>query len=305
MEVELLMNYGDRKVSNAVQGFYSMLYPYMENAVVDWEIIREHLTNNILSNFGDRWEEYISSLAIEYNPIHNYDMEVFDGKIFAGLGTEAVEDTVAVSQDGGKTFTFAPLYKDGAPYDLSGYTHSRTYEFVTLNDNVYALIALYKASGSATWGIFRYEGGKMHYMAAGQTLLEGSEISRKYFGGDFELNGTCYLTARRLYAIQDFSDPSSWQSISMPNKGKVSDAILRDGVIYVLSSRQNADKTYHTIIYRSTTGLPDSFEEFAVYDYGGFPLSFDFDGTHFYVGTSTNTFDKNKVGMVLRIKPTK
>ena len=239
------------------------------------------------------------------NGIHNFDMIECNGKIFAGLGTESVGKTVAVSQDGGKTFQFAPLYKDGNPYDLSDYDHSRTYEFVTLKDTVYALIALYKPSGSATWGIFRYEDGKMHYMADGKTLLDGSEFSRKYFGGDFALNGTCYLTARKLYAIQDFSNPSGWESISMPNKGKVSDAILRDGVIYVLSSRQNTDKTYHTIIYRSTTGLPGSFEEFASYDYSGFPLSFDYDGAHFYVGTSSNTLDKTKIGMVLRVKPAK
>lgn len=166
-----------------------------------------------------------------------------------------------------------------------------------------AFLALYSNSGSAQWGIYRYEDGKMHYTAEGKTLLDGREFTRKYFGGSFELNGTSYLTARRLYAIQDFSDPSTWTSISMHNSGKVSDAILRDGVIYVLSSRQNKDKTYHTIIYRSTTGLAGSFEEFATYDYSGFPLSIDYDETHFYVGTSSNTLDKSKIEMVLRVKP--
>lgn len=237
------------------------------------------------------------------NGVHNFDMIECSGKIFAGLGTETVGNTVAMSTDGGKTFGFVPLYKDGKRYDLSAYDYSRTYEFVKLKDTVYALVALYRSSGSATWGIFRYEDGKMHYTAEGRTLLDGSEFTRKYFGGDFEFNGTCYLTARRLYAIRDFSDPSGWQTIRMPNAGKVSDAILRDGVIYVLSSRQNADKSYHTIIYRSTTGLPGSFEEFASYDYSGFPLSFDYDGTHFYVGTSSNTLDQSKIGMVLRVKP--
>ena len=236
------------------------------------------------------------------NGVHNFDMIEYNGKIFAGLGTETVGDTVAVSSDGGKSFTFASLYKDGQLYNLSKFDHSRTYEFTTLNGTVYALIALYPKSGTTEWGIYRYEDGKMHYTAAGQTLLEGKDFSRKYFGGTFEMNGTCYLTARRLYAIQDFSDPSKWSSISMPNQGKVSDAILKDGVIYVLSSRQNKDKTYHTIIYKSTTGQPGSFVEAAVYDYSGFPLSFDFDGTHFYVGTSSNSLDKSKIGMVLRVK---
>ena len=240
------------------------------------------------------------------NGVHCFDMIECDGKVFAALGTETISNTVAVSEDGGKTFTFAPLYKDGKPYDLSAYEYSRTQELVKLNGTVYALVVIYKSSGSATWGIFRYEDGKMHYMAEGKNLLDGSEFSRKYFGGDFEFNGKCYLTARRLYAITDFSDPSSWQSISMPNSGKVSDAILHDGAIYVLSSRQDLNtKIYHVIIYKSTTGEPGSFEEVASYDYSGFPLSFDYDGEYFYVGCSLNSLDQSKVGMLLRVKPQK
>ncbi len=240
------------------------------------------------------------------NGVHCFDMIECGGKIFAGLGTEKVGNTVAVSEDGGKTFTFVPLYKDGKLCDLSKYDHSRTYEFAQLQDTAYALVAFYTKSGSATWEIFRYEDGKMHYAAEGKTLLDGSEFSRKYFGGDFEFNGTCYLTARRLYAIKDFSDPSSWQHISMPNSGKVSDAILHDGAIYVLSSRQDIKtKIYHVIIYKSTTGEAGSFAEVASYDYSGFPLSFDYDGEHFYVGCSLNSIDQSKMGMLLRIKPQK
>ena len=240
------------------------------------------------------------------NGVHCFDMIECGGKIFAGLGTEKVGNTVAVSEDGGKTFTFVPLYKDGKLCDLSKYDHSRTYEFAKLQDTAYALVAFYTKSGSATWEIYRYEDGKMHYTAEGKTLLDGSEFSRKYFGGDFEFNGTCYLTARRLYAIKDFSDPSSWQHISMPNSGKVSDAILHDGAIYVLSSRQDIKtKIYHVIIYKSTTGEAGSFEEVASYDYSGFPLSFDYDGEHFYVGCSLNSIDQSKMGMLLRIKPQK
>ena len=236
------------------------------------------------------------------NGIHNFDMIQCNGKIFAGLGTEKVENTVAVSEDGGKTFSFAPLYKDGAAYDLSQYEYSRTYEFVQLSGTVYALVRFQTKTGYARWEIFRYADGKMHYTADGTKLIEGSTFSRKYFSGEFELNGTCYLTARSLYAIQDFSDPSSWKTVSMPNSGKVSDAILRDGVIYTLTSRQNKDQTYHTVIYKSTTGQPGSFEEVVSYDYGGFPLSFDYDGACFYVGTGSNP-ETAKTGMVLRVKP--
>jgi hypothetical protein len=236
------------------------------------------------------------------NGIHCFDMLEHEGKIFAGLGTEKVGDTVAVSEDGGKTYKFVPLYKDGNVFKLSGATSSRTYEFVKLGGYVYALVNFQLNTGFSRWYTFRYADGKMDYMGEGIKLTEGSSFTRKYFGGEFELSGTCFVTMGYLCAIKDFSDPASWQKVSMPNSGKVSDAFLKDGTIYVLSSRQNKDKTYHTIIYKSTTGEPGSFEEVVSYDYSGFPLSFDYDGECFYVGTSSNPLS-DLVGMVLRINP--
>lgn len=239
------------------------------------------------------------------NGVHCFDMIECDSKIFAGLGTETVGKTVAVSEDGGKTFKFAPLYKDGYTYTVSGAKSSRTYEFVKHNGNVYALI-WFQAGFGGMYEVFRYEDGKMHYVAEGYKLTGGMGVSRKYFGGEFEFGGACYIAADTLNVITDFSDTASWKTVSMPNKERVSDAILRDGVIYVLSSKQDSKtKLYHTVIYKSTTGAQDSFEEVLSYDYGGFPLSFDYDGAHFYIGTGYNATDKSKTGMVLRATPEK
>ena len=238
------------------------------------------------------------------NGVHCFDMIQCGDKVFAGLGTETVKNTVAVSEDGGNTFTFAPLYKDGAPYDVSTFQMSRTYEFMQLDGKVYALVYFKTKTGYNRWYIFGYEDGKMHYLADGTKLIERSSFSRKYFGGEFEFNGKCYITTRGLYAIDDFTDPAKWNSISMPNNGKVSDALMWDGAIYVLTSRQDSTtKLYHTVIYKSTTGEKGSFTEVASYDYGGFPMCFDYDGEHFYVGNGLDDVDKSKLGMVLRVKP--
>ena len=238
------------------------------------------------------------------NGVHCFDMIQCGDKVFAGLGTEKAKNTVAVSEDGGKSVTFVPLYKDGVLYDVSSYEMSRTYEFVQLEGKVYALVYFKTKTGYNRWYIFGYEDGKMNYLADGTKLTERSSFSRKYFGGEFEFNGKCYITARGLYAIDDFTDPAKWNTTSMPNNGKVSDALLWDGAIYVLSSRQDSTtKLYHTVIYKSTTGEKGSFTEVASYDYGGFPMCFDYDGEHFYVGTGLNAIDSSKLGMVLRVKP--
>ena len=238
------------------------------------------------------------------NAVHNFDMIECNGKIFAGVGTEKVGRTVAVSEDGGKTFSYVPLYKDGSYYDLSDFKMSRTYELTQFGGKVYAFVYFQTKTGYNRWTIFVYEDGKMHYLTDGTKLIERSSFSRKYFGGEFEMNGKCYIAARGLYIIDDFTDSAGWKTTSMPNSGKVSDAILRDGVIYVLTSRQDSKtKLYHTIIYKSTTGEPGSFEEVASYDYSSFPMCFDWDGSHFYIGTGINGVDQSKVGMVLRVKP--
>ena len=238
------------------------------------------------------------------NGVHNFDMIENDGLIFAGLGTEVPGNTVAVSADGGKSFTFAPLYKDGKLYDTKGVSYSRTYEFITYKGDVYAMVRFVLNVGGE-WAVFRYEDGKMNYMANGLKLFTAN-VSRKYFGGEFELNGTCYLTAGALTAVTDFSDPENWKKIPMPGGETVIDAFLRDGTVYVLASSINRKsgkvESYKTVIYTSTTGQEGSFTELLSFDYTGSPLCFDYDGSYFYIGTGTNVV-KEKMGMTLRVKP--
>lgn len=42
---------------------------------VKWDTYNEELSKSIIIRFGERWEQYLKELAIQYNPIHNYDME--------------------------------------------------------------------------------------------------------------------------------------------------------------------------------------------------------------------------------------
>ena len=109
-----------------------------------------------------------------------------------------------------------------------------------------------------------------------------------------------------LFAITDFSDPGTWKKIAMPNNEAVRDAFLWDGTMYVLASSTNRNaaqfkESYKTVIYKSTTGEAGSFEEVLSFDYAATPLSFDYDGEYFYIGTGTSV-DKTKTGMVLRVK---
>ena len=212
-----------------------------------------------------------------------------------------------MSTDGGKTFKVVPLYKDGEPLDISDYRSSRAYDFIVHNNDVYALISFQMNFGNMTL-LFRYEDGKMVYVANGYKLISGSSISRNYIGGNFDFNGACYVTSHYLYAITDFSDPDNYQVIDLPNKETVADAFVKDGVMYVLATLEIRNPSTHnrighkTVIYKSSTGEKGSFQEVVSFDYVSKPISFDFDGTYFYIGTG-NSAEKAKTGMILRVKP--
>lgn len=238
------------------------------------------------------------------NGIHNFDMMEFDGKIFAGVGTEDADDTVAVSTDVGISWSYVPLYKDGQPFDTTGYKWTRTYEFTQYNGQLYALLSFQMGVGSQ-YMIFRYEDGKMVLVNERPNPLAGGiSVGRKYWNGEFEFDGACYLTAGKLYAIRDFSNKENFEIIEMPNKERVADAFLRDGVIYTLTSKQDyKTKQYSVVIYKSTTGKTGSFTPAAEFTYPVAPISFDTDGNHFYVGMGYNTNAKAKSGMVLRVTP--
>lgn len=238
------------------------------------------------------------------NGIHNFDMMEFDGKIFAGVGTEDADDTVAVSTDGGVSWSYVPLYKDGQPFDTTGYKWTRTYEFTRYNGQLYALLSFQMGFGSQ-YMLFRYEDGKMVLVNEQVSpLIGGISVGRKYWNGEFEFDGACYLTASKLYAIRDFSNKENFEIIEMPNGERVADACLKDGVIYVLSSKQDyKTKEYSVVIYKSTTGKTGSFTPVAEFTYPVAPISFDTDGNHFYVGMGYNTNAKAKSGMVLRVTP--
>lgn len=254
-----------------------------------------------LGNFyvleGDTWTQ-VRNLP---NGLHNFDMIEFDGKIFAGLGTETVGNTVAVSADGGKTFQFLPLYQDGKCIDTAAYQYSRTYEFAAYGGKLYALV-VFQSNSSSKYMIFRYEEDKMVYQGPAKGLLGGTGYNRNFWSGKLEKDGICYLTADSLFAITDFADNSTWKRVVMPQDERVIDALLYDGVMYVLCGLPLADnKGYTTIIYQSATGTEGSFTEVVRYDYPSAPCSFDYDGTHFYIGTG-GSVDAAKIGMLLRVK---
>ena len=240
------------------------------------------------------------------NGIHCFDMIGFGGKIYLGVATQTVTDTVAVSSDNGQSWSYLPLAAaDGSAFATSNYEWSRTYAFVEYNGTFYALLQ-FKIKGQTAYDmeVFRYADGKMVYVAK-STLHD--KVGRNYWQSAFEWKGKCYITAKKgLWSIGDFANTGSTTKAYKLQTGKeiVTDAILYKDEMYVLSYLANSDGSYKTVIFKTSTGEANSFTQVASFDYEGIPYSFDFDGSHFYVGIGAGSKnDASKAGMLLRVKP--
>ena len=236
--------------------------------------------------------------------IHCFDMIGFDNKIFVAMGGNNEQQMIAVSSDGGKTFSHLPIYRGSNPLNPSGYDPKwfRSYDFVVYKGNLYALLT-YRLTSNGIYAkdIYRYEGDKMVYVGRDNF---SNRVGRNNWQAAFEWKDTCYIAAKGLFAITDFSGPTNKQAIAMPGGEIVSDAILHNDTMYTLGYKENADGSYQVVIYKSTTGTADSFIQVASFQYNGIPYSFDFDGNYFYVGIGQpSANDATKAGMMLRVKP--
>lgn len=254
----------------------------------DWDLGNHYVLD------GEKWTK-IRSIP---NGIHNYDMVEFDGKIFAGIGVSAPNSPVVMSADKGQTFSFVPLYKDGTQVDTTGMTFIRVYEYMVFNDQLYAYVTL-----DSNKEIYRFEGDKMVWVGKSSGLVYNKRTNINYFNAKFQLGDTYFLVSNHLIGVKDFADLSTAGRALLPQNEYVSDALLSNGLMYVLAYRQKDDGTYQTVIYSSKTGLTGSFTEVLQFDYPVPPTCFTLDGDYFYIGMGSKHATHAKNGMLLRVKP--
>lgn len=70
MDELLYTLYGKRKMNSLIDNYMTKI----DGSLYPWSSARNDIAKVIVVRFADRWEKYIKELALEYNPIHNYDM---------------------------------------------------------------------------------------------------------------------------------------------------------------------------------------------------------------------------------------
>ena len=222
--------------------------------------------------------------------IHNYDMFVHDGALFASLGTARC-GKLGRSTDGGETWTI---------YDLPGVF--RGYELFTCGGDLY--VSCYAGA------LFRFTGdrlarvhanlfpGAVHGpmpIVARSARLGGSLV---YLGAD-NVNDHQWVTfgAYRAERIGE-AEP-----LNIPADHVPYDVLVRDGTAYVLTNRIDDDAGTATMVIYGSQDLR-AWTEIVRCSLPSFARSFEYVDGAFYVGLGTETDPLNAAsGNVYRIVP--
>lgn len=241
----------------------------------DWAYGNFYYTN------GDDW----TTVSNVPGAVHMFDMIQFDGKMFYGLGTGNYSSApVKMSADGGETYTNVPFYKDGnllmAEKDFN---YTRVYNFFILKDELYCYFRNYTSSSEllnkyGNGGIYKFDGSAFRYYDNFSGKISSENISYATIPAAETVGDALYFTTGKFYKTDDLIN---YTEITMPDEGIVTDLLQEDGVLYVLSRKQQEDGNFKTTIWR----YGDEITALYTIDYELGGQSFAKDGTTFYVGT--------------------
>ncbi len=235
--------------------------------------------------------------------IHNFDLILFDGKMFAGMGVNAGEFPVAISSDG-KSFSQVPFMKDGAALSHTAGSIVRVYDFFTLNGELYAY--LFTREGMTRgYDIYRYNGECFVYHSDLISQLEIKRNAYTHINQKVEFNGKQFIARGHLYCT---SDMKTAELLEIKPNMEIVDLRVIDGTLYVLCNEKlnNKDKEEFRIsVWYTNSGKKGSFKEMFFFDYENRALSFTYNEGIFYFGmgygiTATSDYETN--GMVLSVK---
>ena len=179
--------------------------------------------------------------------IHCFDAIEYGGKTFFGLGVNAGDFPVVVTEDG-ENFSEVPFIMDGAPLDTSGTPVVRVYNFVVYDGELYAFLTNGDES-SVYYEVYQYDGERFcYYSSPPEVFLRNCDITYTgTFGGLATfVNGYCY------YISEDMTDFRPWR-VEMSDFA--CDVMVMGDTQYVLAHTVlEEEEGYETAVYYSTDG---------------------------------------------------
>lgn len=244
-----------------------------------------------LGNYYELENDSFVTHRVIPNGIHNFDIVKYRDCYFYGLGVPSGNLPV-VKEDNQVFSTVSFLNKDGNTLSTNDFREVRAYDLIVLNDELYAFIQL--------------DGQKYVYKYNGDEFVYLSDYTRKIVVGGFGytpmldkcvLNDTLYFTTGLLYSTTDMKN---LKYISPEGIDYVSDVLVYNNELYILCNTKKDSNNYAVEIFKLND---DASFVSAVYIESKFPsMSFEYDGTTFYIGTGDKNTNERIQNAILCIK---
>lgn len=235
-------------------------------------------------NDGDSWTK-MRSIP---NASHCFDLAFADGKIFAAIENEAETQYlyIAVSDNGGVSFSIVPLMRGGARVKRTAFIQN----VFSIESSVYAL--------DSQNNVYKYDGSKFEFLCSWQSKVVLHGYRRYALQSRAEYNGYLYFTTGSLYRCATAEEP---QKIEMPNNELVQDIYMNEDELNILCLSYNGS-AYVMTVYRFSDEETGTFEKILDFEYETTAVSFAADGNTFFFGiASQNRNDKNN-GRIMRVE---
>ena len=228
--------------------------------------------------------------------IHCFDIVEYNDNIFVGLGVKSGNSPVAVSSDGGGTFTSVQMKKNGVTVNTSGSNTVRVYDLFIFQDTLYA--AFLYGDTEKTYDLYRYNDGVFVFDNEWNNKIHQIKYNHYIIGGKAEFNGSMYFTTGYLYTTGDMAN---FTRIAFPNDKTVYDIFTDKTSLYVLCGEKIKDGRYEVSVWENDGGDATNFKKLFSFIYDVAPLSMTYDNGTFFIGMGEYTSNNDKNGMILRI----
>lgn len=244
-----------------------------------------------LGNYYELENDSFVTHRVIPNGIHNFDIVKYNDCYFYGLGVSG--GNLPVVKEENETFSPVPFIdKAGEPLLTNEFREIRAYDLIVLNNQLYAFIKLDDKKY-----IYKYNGAEFVYFSdyTGKIVVGGfgyTPILQKCVFED-----TLYFTTGLLYCTNDMKN---LKYISPDDIDYISDILVYGNQLYVLSNTKKDNGAFHIEIFIRTED--DSFATVVSAESKYPSMSFEYDGTAFYIATGDNKANRRIKNTILCIK---
>ena len=229
---------------------------------------------------------------------HNFDITEHDGSRMFAIGTWGCNvSPVQATKDDGQTYWGVPFYKDGVNIvEEAGFDFMRVYDFFTTENGLYCLFVSVIEGKTQPYEFYRYDNGSFHFVATNtDTNIPIKTFKQVPIGAKVTYEDSSYIAAYYLSRTTDFLTA---EVITLPKNEIVTDLLVDEDQLYVLCAEpkgETCDVRVYAYVYNSFFYPLLSFES------QNLPISFEKNGTDFYIGLGIQGYDSHISGTITNV----